>query len=111
MRFSLSSLVAVVLVLLLALLALRGGFSFFSGLPSLMVRLRRALRVRFFALAEPPLSTGEDAVAAVAGADAAGAVEEGTSMTVDKKSLAVTIMISTRSMYIGAGVSSVALAG
>lgn len=92
----------------LPLLAFLGGLSFFSGLPvpSLSVKLLSALRVRFFALAEPPLPAGDDIViidgatviaAGVGGGattGASGPVGEGTSSTVDKKSRATLNAVS-----------------
>lgn len=70
------------------------------------VKLLSALRVRFFALAEPPLPAGDDIViidgatviaAGVGGGattGASGPVGEGTSSTVDKKSLATLTAVS-----------------
>ena len=95
----------------LPLLAFLGGLSFFSGLPfpSLSVKLLSALRVRFFALAEPPLPAGEDIVivdgatvmvAGVGGGattDAGGTVGEGGSSTVDRKSRATLNPVSDMS--------------
>lgn len=92
----------------LPLLAFLGGLSFFSGLPvpSLSVKLLSALRVRFFALAEPPLPAGEDIVivdgatvivAGVGGGattDGGGTVGEGASSTVDKNSRATLNAVS-----------------
>lgn len=92
----------------LPLLAFLGGLSFFSGLPvpSFSVKLLSALRVRFFALAEPPLPAGDDiviidgATVIVAGVGggattgAGGTVGEGTSRTVDKKSRATLSAVS-----------------
>lgn len=63
------------------LLIFLAGFSLFSGLPSLIVRVRKALLVRFFTELLAVVG-GEDAFAAVA------AVTGALSMTVDRKSRA-----------------------
>lgn len=106
---SLASVVRLALLPLpLPLLAFLGGLSFFSGLPvpSFSVKLLSALRVRFFALVEPPLPAGDDivivdvatcmvvGVGGGATTGAGGTVGEGISSTVDKKSRATLNAIS-----------------